>query len=330
MKTFASLFIFTGLLAAPIANAGEYTYSAYGYTSQNGETCQSAAQELRSRFEAITGITPYGFGCDYQDSTKETHILIKYRADAPLNVVSNQPWNAIYEPAGIYSSKEACLEQRLAQVGLFEQQTGLRAFASYCAFKRLTQGMNWHIYIDAFGETSRLPWRSSINTTTPFFPNSADVEHDIVTKLRTKNVTLAAMVWRPYRPTNKLTLIGFANEDIRIQSRSLASIQGLDHCSSIQRDLAQSLAGNPDYVTSYCESSKSEPRNFELSAVGFKELSTTRISAETYPSLEECQGQLPRIQSEQRGLHGPELTSFCGFSLYSQEAWRGIFIYEKN
>ncbi len=300
-----SLVALISMFTAVIATAAEFRYTAYNFIWDEGENCFDLAQQTRQRFEVAFQKKTVGAGCEYSESTKRTNLVIRYESDKALPVVSLHSLRLYYEPDGFYDNKTQCELDREWQTQMFESRTSLAPFMAYCTFSRHLSPMPWGLHMDAIGTPTKMPHKDSFRTGKPYYPSTSDLNQMLIRGLSSGGIDVASVAWRPNIGHSKATVLGYAGVEFNLDSLHFAEIAGLAACTRVVQDMERQLgnaASEWGYLTSYCASGYTNPRDFDLTVVTLGEKPATKYSVETFATRDDCQRALPGIVLEMSQL----------------------------
>ncbi len=318
------------------ANAAEeFLYRAYHYKSTVENGCASEADALAQKLALETGVEVVGGACAFDSYTDQTTLVVRYRADVELNLVSTYNPARYLVPNSFYKSQDACLASYDRDLAIFKEQTGLEPFVSYCAQRTQHDSLGWYVHIDAFGTAQRIPQFVGWYSSQVYGMTFAEFYQAISQKLSNAGYPLSHLAWRPSVAHNSVSVQVWrepTQEELELRSEVLLTVPGLEVCQALADDIASQLGTRSDvfHLASYCTSPYSGPRHFDLVTVTNVVVTRVNYSAEKYHSKSECDLQLGSMLQQQRVLHGDRvLAGVCGLPRYqasSSHGYRGVFL----
>ncbi len=139
---------FAGAQAFAVA-PGVHTYMLDSYPVGAGE-CATVAGSLAGQLNAAAGVTIYGTKC-MNEGDGVADIAINYVAEAPLTITSTQGDIRHDVANAMYQTMDECLAGLGAEVAAFEENLGLKAFASWCLRKYDSSNYPFAARVDAIG-----------------------------------------------------------------------------------------------------------------------------------------------------------------------------------
>ncbi len=112
------------------ADTSFYKYALAGYPIGQGTTCEQTANEVAARLTKVSGVPIYQTQCGYRRPSGQD-IEITYVAEKPLSVETTLD-TTYTELSGNYRSLDECQLDLENQVTLFQIQTKLVPWISYC------------------------------------------------------------------------------------------------------------------------------------------------------------------------------------------------------
>jgi hypothetical protein len=133
------------------AFAATYTVSfrEFGFNRSN---CAADIAVVAERFAEDSGVVVLGSGCQPPDIGDIHHTgSFTYAAGNYVATTTSDVRTSSWSFDGHYRSVEACESARSAELSVFERQTGLRAFVSYCYQANSISAPRYRVRIDAVG-----------------------------------------------------------------------------------------------------------------------------------------------------------------------------------
>lgn len=309
----------------------EHVYRIYNFHGAIDAPCQDEAEDLGQRLAAEEDVQVLGAVCEHDESTDRTTVGIRYRREAPLNLVSTYTFESTYDPKGLYRSRRECQRNLSADRSTFREQTRLEAFLSFCAKDR-SRG-RWYPHIDAFGNARRIPSRSSWKSDQPIGWSQEEMFDFVADRLSDRGVFLSHLVWNDSPLRGGATAFYYAPpEQVRMpfSSKVAATLPGIGACKSQADALDHQLSERDDIdsLITFCSSPWRNPRNFELNVVYVgRHWLDLKYSSSSYDSLRLCEANRPAITDQLRSVYGDRIKgSVCGLTPFSNDNRDGYYV----
>lgn len=300
----------------PLAlSATEFKYSLRNVGSIWPGKCNEKAFELSKSFESTTGLKVIRARCEEDSLLHEVTLTISYVAEKPINLVSTfPPFTTV--PKGLYSSVERCRQHLPDQISIFERETGLTSFISFCQEEGALYPAPWAIHIDAFGDAKKMPFLNSVPLYAyPKNKSAPELYTDFALYFDSVNARLSWLFPRAQSPFEELAYFYYAKEQIPLQSLRVTRGLTLNQCEEAEmgwKDAFNKAGGT--LVTLFCANSSSSPANYSLWSV-FQETKTVHFSnaEEKFTTLTQCQNEKLALEEHyKKALGWPITGSICG------------------
>jgi hypothetical protein len=310
-----NLFILLGLLIWSQAYAAKsHLYRLYDIGNSIGKTdCELKANELAQKIATLASVNVKGSLCEYSTTIETKNLLISYEADEPLEIVSTYTFGDTYVDKGTYKTEQECLQNIAQDEKVFTEVTGLTPFVSFCSTSKFSRVNPWFSYIEAFGNSEIQPRRAHWKSGTPYGFTKSQFFTEVKNQLETYGVQLEHLNFARAVfgvETSLFYYTNIATPKLYFGSKNISHVSGLSQCMGKAEMLKNEILtkGTFPLVTSYCTSTYSNPKSFdlELISLGFNYLNVSPTE-KVFSSDEECELSRPSIQNKYELVHGDKV-----------------------
>lgn len=235
--------IFATALLSTLTFAKTFTYRLSHVPYQEIESCMSQAKLLAAKMESQAAVTISNVQCEAAEYTQTISILIDYTADKELSSVSTEPnpFKTTYH--GIYKTLAECQEALPSEESLFQKETGLPIFTSYCFSETQSNAGPYGFRIDALGDAKRKPqYMSLYSDSKAITPTAQTIANTAKAYFAERNANLVHVNFRTAMPENTITLFYYADTELVFSHETLYSQPNTEICSQELNLLLEKLS----------------------------------------------------------------------------------------
>ncbi len=312
-----TLAVLVAVMTSASAFSDTFRHTIWDAPYTDMSTCFDSAKAAGNKIAEDAKVTLRNTECEINSATGSLLIRIEYEAPKALNFVTTSG-KFSYTAQGFFESEKDCVSQIAEQENIFQTETGLRPFISFCHPSLPGYKKDYEMMIQGVGTPKRAPFFTNIFT-------SGSIQNSVKESMTAKlskylaeqNARLVYLAFSPKNISERINLFYYGEKEIKFINEMFHDLPDAQTCEVELQTLEQAFVKQGvSSPLAYCTASPGSPTTLYFFLKEGVVKST--LSLETFSDYSSCAKAQVAVMNKYQALYGDKLmTGICNRPLAS-------------